>query len=135
MKVISTVTSIILALIIVIIDFTFKNRLSLKYNSGGSYFDESSAVVYHQQAVVTYGFLTLTLSETFLRHFPGKAKHKDEHRTFGRGLTTYSPGAPISAAIEETFTIVPPAPPCLTDVLFIASLEQGKQRTTLLLKR
>ena len=41
------------------IGWVFIKRIRLPYNSEGRYFDEGSGVVYHQQAVVVYGLLSI----------------------------------------------------------------------------
>jgi len=68
MKVIWAAISIFLALTAVVVGFTLINRLSFDYNSEGNYFDESSAIVYNQQAISTYGLVTFILfvASTFL---------------------------------------------------------------------
>jgi len=54
-KVILPIITIILAGLTVLASVTFINRWGLPYNSEGNYFDESSAVVYHEQSVLVYG--------------------------------------------------------------------------------
>jgi cell division protein FtsX len=57
MKIAMTILTIILSLVTVLISFVFVNRLTFSYNSEGRYFDESSLIVYHKQAVAVYGLL------------------------------------------------------------------------------
>ena len=44
-----------------IFSLTFFNRIRMNYNTEGNYFDENSAVVYHEQAVFVYGILAFVL--------------------------------------------------------------------------
>ena len=53
-------TLILLGLTIISIS-TFVKRLILPYTSEGRYFDEKSVVVYHEQAIISYGILSLLL--------------------------------------------------------------------------
>ena len=53
-------TTVITAIAILFIS-EFTNRLTLNYNSEGNYFDESSSIVYHTQAVFVYGILSVLL--------------------------------------------------------------------------
>jgi hypothetical protein len=69
-RIIFTITTTVLAAITIAFAMTFINRLALKYNSEGNYFDEKSAIVYDEQAVLVYGilsilFLSLTLFLTY----------------------------------------------------------------------
>ena len=57
MKISFSILTIILALVTLFIAIVFVSRLTLSYNSEGSYFDENSSTVYHEQAVIVYGLL------------------------------------------------------------------------------
>lgn len=57
MKVPFSILTIILALATLLNAIVFISRLTLSYNLQGSYFDENSSTVYHEQAVTVYGLL------------------------------------------------------------------------------
>jgi uncharacterized membrane protein YjgN (DUF898 family) len=57
MKIGLTMLTIILALLTLFIAIGFVHRLTLSYNSEGTYFDENTFSVYHEQAVTVYGIL------------------------------------------------------------------------------
>lgn len=57
MKIAFSILTIILALATLVIAIIFVSRLTLSYNSQGSYFDENSSTVYYEQAVIIYGLL------------------------------------------------------------------------------
>jgi hypothetical protein len=44
-----------------IIGVTFINRSTLPYNAEGRYFDPETNIVYHQQSIGVYGFVTVVL--------------------------------------------------------------------------
>ena len=47
--------------------WTFINRAQLPYNTEDNYFDEHSFVIYHQQAIISYGLLfSLTVFVTIV---------------------------------------------------------------------
>ena len=54
-------TLVILTIFTSVLTFIFSltlfNRIRMNYNTEGNYFDENSAVVYHEQAVFVYGIL------------------------------------------------------------------------------
>lgn len=58
MKVLMTILTVVLVLVTLLLTYAFIDSLILPYNSEGNYFDENSMVVYHQQDVEAYGFLT-----------------------------------------------------------------------------
>ena len=58
MKVVMTTLTVVLVLVTLTLTYAFITSLTLTYNSEGNYFDESSMVVYHQQDVEAYGFLS-----------------------------------------------------------------------------
>jgi hypothetical protein len=60
-KLILSIITILLIHLTVLAGWILKHRLSLPYNSEGSYFDKKNGVVYYQQAVEVYGLITLSL--------------------------------------------------------------------------
>ena len=46
-----------LALSVTFLGWQFLFRYNLEYNEMGRYFDEEESVVYHEQAILSYGFL------------------------------------------------------------------------------
>jgi len=51
------ILTIFLIILTTIFACTFFNRLTMDYNSEGSYFDKNSAVVYYEQALFIYGII------------------------------------------------------------------------------
>ncbi len=51
----------ILAVLTIFVGWILFNHWKMPFNSEGSYFDVSSGVVYHQQAVLVYGLVTFIL--------------------------------------------------------------------------
>jgi hypothetical protein len=60
-KLILSIITIVLIHLTVLAGWILKHRLSLPYNSEGSYVDEKNGVVYYQQAIEVYGLITLCL--------------------------------------------------------------------------
>ena len=60
-KLILSIITILLIHLTVLAGWILKHRLSLPYNSEGSYVDEENDVVYYQQAIEVYGLITLSL--------------------------------------------------------------------------
>jgi hypothetical protein len=56
-KIASLLSAIILIFLSTIIGKILINRVSLRYNSEGKYFDENSLMVYDEQAIIGYGIL------------------------------------------------------------------------------
>lgn len=56
---------------------TFYNRLKMPYNTEGNYFEENSALVYHEQSVLVWGlvFFVFFCFSVFVT-FSGKSKLK-----------------------------------------------------------
>lgn len=57
MKLLMIIGTIILSLATLFLGFVFVKSLTYPYNSEGRYFDEASATVHHDQAVVVYGLI------------------------------------------------------------------------------
>ena len=51
----------ILAVLTTVFSLTYLSRLKMNYISERNYSDENSGVVYHQQAVIVFGVITLIL--------------------------------------------------------------------------
>jgi hypothetical protein len=61
------ILTIVLCLMTIVFVTTFFYRLTINYNDEGNYFEESSGIVYHQQAVLAYGIIaTIFLFLSFL---------------------------------------------------------------------
>jgi len=80
-RIVLTIITTTLALITISFLLTLETRLSLSYNSEGNYFDENSATVYSEQAVIVYAilsilFLALTTFLTYLTIKAFKTKKK-----------------------------------------------------------
>ncbi|PZP52548.1 MAG: hypothetical protein DI598_00495 [Pseudopedobacter saltans] len=71
MKLLLRLSCIVLLFICAI---TFWKRLSLPYNTEGNYFDEANSIVYHQQAVGVFGFLSLLFLVILVVSFVRKKK-------------------------------------------------------------
>ena len=57
-KILLILITSVLTILTAICGLAFLNRLTLSYNSEGRYFDENKMIVYHQQSIIGYGFLT-----------------------------------------------------------------------------
>jgi hypothetical protein len=58
-KAIWIIFSTVSFILTLIFSLTFITRTRLSYNEEGRYFDENDMVVYHEQAEVVYGLLTI----------------------------------------------------------------------------
>jgi hypothetical protein len=58
-RIILTFCCIFLTICTFILVLAFKTHFNLPYNSEGNYFDENSATVYKEQAVLVYGLLAI----------------------------------------------------------------------------
>lgn len=52
---------IVLVLLTALFSWSFYIRISMDYNSEGTYFDKNALVVYNEQAVLVYGIITFIL--------------------------------------------------------------------------
>lgn len=52
---------IVLVLLTALFSWLFYIRISMDYNSEGTYFDKNALVVYNEQAVLVYGIITFIL--------------------------------------------------------------------------
>ena len=69
-KIMLIVTTTLLTILTIVFVITLIERLTLPYNSEGSYFDEKDFLVYNQQSIISYGlltfiFLTTTIISTY----------------------------------------------------------------------
>ncbi len=60
-KFLLTFSTIILFVLTILFAWTFVNRWTIPFNSEGNYFDENTSVVYHEQSVLIYGLITISL--------------------------------------------------------------------------
>lgn len=64
-RILLRVTQLLLLVILLILfaffGLGFLNTYHLPYNEEGRYFDESNSLVYHEQSVLVYGFLSFLL--------------------------------------------------------------------------
>ncbi|MGX7666400.1 hypothetical protein [Flavobacterium pedocola] len=58
-RILFTIGTAALTVITILLVLVFAERLALNYNSEGNYFDENTAIVYHEQAVLVYGILSV----------------------------------------------------------------------------
>ena len=79
------ILTIILSLVTLFMSIVFVNRLTLSYNSEGRYFDESSLIVYHKQAVAVYGLLFFSGLVLTLLAFYKTRKHFINERMATKG--------------------------------------------------
>lgn len=55
------ILTILLTVFTVVFGLTYISRLRMNYSAEGTYFDENSGVVYHEQAVLVFGTITFIL--------------------------------------------------------------------------
>ena len=63
-KIMLIVTTTLLTILTIVFVITLIERLTLPYNSEGSYFDEKDFLVYNQQSIIAYGLLTFIFLTT-----------------------------------------------------------------------
>jgi hypothetical protein len=63
-KIILIVSTTFLTILTIVFVMIFIDRLTLPYNSEGSYFDEKDSVVYYSQSIIGYGLLTFFILTT-----------------------------------------------------------------------
>jgi hypothetical protein len=51
----------ILGALTILFAWMFVNRWNMPFNSEGNYFGKSAGVVYHEQSVLVYGFITIVV--------------------------------------------------------------------------